>query len=358
MKRFGILLASFLLIMGKLWAIPENYDIYGVDEKTKQLISAACSDLMSEHLAYMSKLFTSPTNPSESELRYKEIIELKILDKAKQFGHFSHAKLSSVHYPTDKKIYVTLDLVNETDKYRIPKQIKTRAHADYPHKKEVNELFAIWYAYQDRQYDLIRKNQMDFGKLTCPVTHCIWGFNDKELKETLPKIKQAVAKHKADLIEIIKHSTHDQKRADAVFILAHDDNYIELASFLINYTDDSSEMVRNNVMRVLGAIAFKHELKQLDIQRILDALNYPYVSDRNKAAYVLLGIAKHNPATHSVIIHQAGDTLLQLLKLQQPNNHDFAYHILKEISKKSYGERDYLSWKNWLRTQRSLSAIS
>ena len=44
-------------------------------------------------------------------------------------------------------------------------------------------------------------------------------------------------------------------------------------------------------------------------------------------------------------------TLLAMLRLQQPNNHDFAYLILKAISGQSYGERDYSAWEAWLRAQ-------
>jgi hypothetical protein len=31
----------------------------------------------------------------------------------------------------------------------------------------------------------------------------------------------------------------------------------------------------------------------------------------------------------------------------QPNNHDFAYSILKAISGHGYGERDYAVWEKW-----------
>lgn len=355
MRKLGIVIIGFCLFIGKLSASPENFDIFGVEDKTKEQISSACSDMMTKYIAFSTKLFASSSKPSTQDLLYQEKLEQQIVSKAKQYGQFSHVHVSKIYYPIDKKTYATLDLVKINDTFRLPKQAKLKSNKTLKHSKEVNELFSLWKTYLDRKYDLMRSNQLDFGKSSCPVPHCIWGFDAQELKDTLPKLKKGVVKHKPELVEIIKHSSNDHKRGDAIFILAHDDNYKDLAKFLINFTDDPNDVVRNNVMRVLGAIATKYEVAQLDINRILTALNYPYVTDRNKAAFVLYGIAKHNPSTHQQIINQAGETLLKLLKLQQPNNHEFAYQILKEISKKTFDERDYDSWEKWVRSHQSSS---
>ncbi len=53
-----------------------------------------------------------------------------------------------------------------------------------------------------------------------------------------------------------------------------------------------------------------------------------------------------------MVATRAGATLLAMLRLQQPNNHDFAYSILKRISGQSFGERDYAAWEAWLSTVR------
>jgi len=37
-----------------------------------------------------------------------------------------------------------------------------------------------------------------------------------------------------------------------------------------------------------------------------------------------------------------------MLRLEQPNNHDYAYKILKAISGQELGERDYAAWESWL----------
>lgn len=178
--------------------------------------------------------------------------------------------------------------------------------------------------------------------------HCTWGFDKNDLKNILPKLQEGIKKHKHALFNVIKNSDDNQKRADAIFILANDTSDQELAHFLINYIDDSSDLVRNNAMRVLGAIVAKHKVSGLDVKKIFKALNYPYVTDRNKAAYILSELVKTDSNIHAKVIKHAGNTLIELLKLKQPNNHDFAYEILKEISHQHYGEYDYKSWSQWM----------
>jgi len=39
--------------------------------------------------------------------------------------------------------------------------------------------------------------------------------------------------------------------------------------------------------------------------------------------------------------------LLKLLRLRQANNHEPAYEILKELSGKAFGDRDYKDWESW-----------
>jgi hypothetical protein len=80
---------------------------------------------------------------------------------------------------------------------------------------------------------------------------------------------------------------------------------------------------------------------------ILDALVFPATTDRNKASAVLAGLTRREEHREA-IAGRAGPVLLEMLRLQQPNNHDFAYMILTTISGKDYGERDYARWEAWV----------
>jgi hypothetical protein len=352
MRKLTVLILGLVLLNGKLYASSDNFDIFGVDAKTQKKIYLSCSNLMDSYLKISKTMNSSLLN--EKDLIHRKKIERQIISKIKQIDDIDTVKISVIFYPTDKKSYATLDLVKKNEIYRIPTASKNHPKKYIEKSQGLKDLLDVWNEYNNRNVNLIRKNQIDLSKKSCPITHCTWGFDKKELEETLPKLQKGVAKYKNDLIDIIKYSLIDQEREEAIFILAHDDNYQEQAKLLINFTDDPNDFVRNNVMRVLGAIVTKHKVAHLDIKRIICALNYPYVTDRNKAAYVLLGIVRNESASHQIVIAQAGEILLKLLKLQQPNNHDFAYQILKEISKKNYSERDYKSWQEWLNSQRSV----
>jgi hypothetical protein len=80
---------------------------------------------------------------------------------------------------------------------------------------------------------------------------------------------------------------------------------------------------------------------------ILAALQFPSTTDRNKAGYVLVSLADR-PENRAPILRTVGSVLLDMLALQQPNNHDPAYQILRKLSGKDFGERDYSAWRAWL----------
>jgi len=82
------------------------------------------------------------------------------------------------------------------------------------------------------------------------------------------------------------------------------------------------------------------------VEDLIRALDFPDTTDRNKAAATLAMLAK-TPKYRDAIRADAVPTLLKLLRLKQPNNHDWAYAALKEVSGKTFGDRDYDAWENW-----------
>ncbi|WP_133131368.1 HEAT repeat domain-containing protein [Legionella yabuuchiae] len=354
MKKLGMFIFGLLLLSNKIFANPENFDIFGVDEKTRQKIYTCCSKMFEQYLNESKKMNHLITEPSEKDMVHRLKFEERIIARIKQIDDFSDVKLSVIYYPIEQKIFGTLDIVKASDVDRMPGKKKLVRTIKIVPGKETKNLFRIWKEYDEKNLKLIRENKLDLKKTSCPTTHCTWGFDEEGIKNILPKLQEGVAKNKQELLNLIKHSADENVRGDAIFILANDNHHQEIAEFLINFTDDPSDLVRNNVMRVLGAIAAKHKVDNLKIERIIQALNYPYVTDRNKAAYVLLGIIKSDPGTHTQVINQAGQTLIELLKLKQPNNHDFAYHILKELSHKNYDEHDYISWSKWIKDKQNI----
>lgn len=351
-RKYLCLLLSTILLFSKLNAAANNLDIYGVDPKTKNKMMACCEKNIHDYVALQQHLNLSQEHNSEQDLKRQLVIEQSLLKKINRLGNFTITKISTVYYPDDKTTFTTIDVVNTIDSYRLPISSK-RLIKKYIDKSEgLTHLFKIWEVYTQRNFKLMQSSNPDFKSNSCPVVHCIWGFDKKELQYDFPELKKGASKYRNQLMDIIEHSANNKDREQAVFILAHINNYQELAHFLMKFTNDPDDGVRNNTMRVLGAILAQHKVSGLDLDQILKALDYPYVTDRNKAGYILLNIVLKNKSSHQFVIKRSGDTLINLLKLYQPNNHDFAYRILKAISKKDYSERDYQSWQNWVDSEK------
>jgi len=103
-------------------------------------------------------------------------------------------------------------------------------------------------------------------------------------------------------------------------------------------------------MRVVVDIAFHHPELDVPIDPVLEALEHPSTLDRNKASAILDGLLERpdGDRLHRVIAKRAGATLIAMLRLKQPNNHGFAYAILKKVRGQDLGERDYDAWEAWL----------
>jgi len=261
-------------------------------------------------------------------------------DGVKSDYHFSYVNISPIMYQHDKTIHITIDVVEQKDKQRLayflPKP--TRTITDPEH------LIDNWLSYQKTAFDLIYKQKQFPTYKQCPAYHCIFGFEHPALQKFAHSFDDA-EKYKSTLIDIIRHEKDDEKRAAAVYVLAHIKNSGELVNSLLPAMHDSSALVRNNAMRVIAETLEKNKIN-IPINQVITALDFPNTTDRNKALLILYNIADRKDYAKYIATH-ATKTLINILKLQQPNNHDFSYNILKRISGKNYGERDYHAWTAW-----------
>ena len=134
--------------------------------------------------------------------------------------------------------------------------------------------------------------------------------------------------------------------------MGHFKNPREIISVLSSHVDDQNDGVRNNVMRVIGETVDRAKLKEIDITPFLNALDSPYTTDRNKALLVL-SAAVNTASSKKLALQKGGDKLLAILRLQQPNNHDTAYIILKKISGKDFGSTNVAAWEKWVASARA-----
>jgi hypothetical protein len=107
---------------------------------------------------------------------------------------------------------------------------------------------------------------------------------------------------------------------------------------------DADSGVRNNVMRVLGMTLYKMTQADFPIQTAIDTLDYPHISDRNKGLFILQALVLQ-PRYAKYVLQHAGPQLMDELRMSQKNVHDQSYDILKRISGRNFGERDYKAWE-------------
>ena len=259
---------------------------------------------------------------------------------------FAWGRVSRIIYFRQPKneTYVTIDVVEPADRAR-------RMPFDAPPTEDlpdVDGLAAAWDAYEAKGLELLRTHAMAPRRVECNAFHCLFGFDHPDLARYGTLFAERVPARRAELLRILHRAKDEDRRAAAAFLIAHLPDGNEVVAELLPALHDPSAVVRNNAMRVLQAIAHDHGEIAIPIEPALAALDYPETSDRNKALAIVDGLAERPESRAAIRAH--GRVLLALLALEQPNNHDYAYSILKKVSGQSFGERDYTTWEHWLAT--------
>ena len=271
----------------------------------------------------------------------------KVLGGIQAMGDFASVTLSPVLYYDRKSFfYVTVDVVEQRDKAR-------RLNFLAPPVKRFPDpdgLLEKWRQYEEAGRSLAEKGELKTEKVHCPAFHCVWGFQHPKLKKYEAVFNHMVPKDKEKLKAILREDERATYRADAAFLLAHISDANELVQSLLPMIRDSDAMVRNNVMRILSQVAEERTGVAIPIRPFLDALDFPDTTDRNKSLATLDALTGR-PENKGILLREAGPKLVRILRLLQPNNHDYAYGILKKISGKDFGERNYEAWGQWLDSQ-------
>ena len=282
--------------------------------------------------------------------QYEEFLKLKkeIQDDLHKKGNFSYIELSFITYfkPNPGR-YLTIDFVDTKDKEaRMPFFKKPTGSYSDP-----GGSLSLWEEYMNTAWKLIKSGDFEYQK-SCPVFHCTFGFEDLRLKKYGKQFDELAKLYEKELFVILEKDINPQHRANAAFLLAHTGDGEKLINKLKNSVFDPEKVVRNNVIRVLSGMSTNHKQFDYPLNEILTALNFPSTTDRNKASAVLVELSlKDN--NKKLIAQKVGGIIIRMLKLKQPNNHDFAYQILKNLSGKDYGSRNYKKWEEWLKVYTS-----
>jgi hypothetical protein len=334
------LLGIFLVLQSVALAQTAEFkglDLYGSSQITLEQVQQKFGDKITKYAESYAK----------KDYDTAESLHREIITGIRQMGQFAHVELSTIIYYTEPhSLYLTIDLVDEKDRAErmtfLPDPTKEFADPD--------GLFKMWEEYEKAGFELLSKGELKSTMPPCPALHCVFGFEHPSLKKYLEAFNNGAAKHKQMLIQIIREDKDPTHRAYAAFILAHSDDVNAVVHAMLPAIPDRHSAVRNNAMRVLAFIAERRKDVDIPLDPILKAINYPTTTDRNKSLYILSGLAD-NPKNKKEITQKAGPLLLKLLRLNQLNNHDPAYSVLKKISGKEFGERDYKAWEDWLKSE-------
>lgn len=328
-------------------------DVYGTDSRTAEKILKKVGPDLERRAQYIHSQSTgSITEDKNSEFEQAQLKQ-KVIEAIHQEGDFAFVQISPIIYQ-DLKMYITIDLIEKKDHKRLGyisdfNFKPTKKTIALKKDKQLNRLLQDWMTYEKIGFDLILKGQAPVIK-NRPPYHCIFGFDHPKLKRYRFVFEDGAYRQKEKLITILKTDPDEERRKTATFLLAHIKNGQDVIDLLTPFVSDPSSAVRNSAMRVLGETICIVNPTNFDIDPIIKALDFPTETDRNKALCIISFLA-NQPKYARYIAQHASAPLMVSLKMTQPNLHDNAYNILRQISGKSYDERDYASWEAWFAQQ-------
>jgi len=283
-------------------------------------------------------------------------LEVKLAEKVKTKFGFVTAEWSVVQYfePEDMAIHITLDVVEPQEAG------KRMPFLSNPIKqlRDPSGLIKHWIDYEQIAMELIESGQLEPESETCPAFHCPFGHKHVRLKKYEKIFVEGVKKHAADLNEILQYDKRPDFRAASAYLLAYQKDGKKLVSQMVSHIKDSDSTVRNNVLRVLGDVAEFHPDLIIPIKPVLEAFEFPRVSDRSKALYVAYLLSLNSQQSRDEILKAYVPTLLQIMASHQPDHRDLSHSILRKISSKDYPANDLQAWSNWFTRLPKNPAIS
>jgi len=326
-KAFAIFLMAISTI-GVAFAEDYGVTVFGTDIISKEEVVKNCKD----ELQTLKTLYDSDRDAYKTK---KVELESKLLT----LGDFAYANVRLFKsYTNDYDFIIDYVETKEANTRLNYRTINTK-HFDDP-----DGLIAKWQEYEELSYQLFKDGEIK--DYSCPVIHCLWSFNHPKLEPYLEAINKYAPKHKDELINILNTSESADQRASAAFLLAHAEmSNEELLQTLMPSIRDTESSVRNNSMRVIYYIARAFPDMKFNTSKIIDALDFPSFTDRNKALVILRSIPLDN--LNKEDSKRLADILIEILEKKDAHNYKNAHTVIKKWSQKNYGEDDIESWKKW-----------
>lgn len=346
--------ATFACIAGESAAqapqLPvESIDVYGSDALDSVAIR---TEFEADILRYVTAMnAVSAPNANFDEIG-KTLLEIrdKLRASLEERVPLAYFEISMIigSAPPPPHVNVTIDVVEKGDEARrMPfRAAPTRELAD------PGGLLAAWNELTSKFAERVvagRAPQVTAAQ--CPVLHCIVPFTDPEFAPFLERFSAGSREHEEALYTVAAESSNSAYRANALLVLAHTNDAERLLPVLGRAIYDPEAGVRNNAMRAMMFMAQTDPERDYPLDSLLAAFDFPVASDRNKAGYTLVALAK-SPRYRDRIRAEVVPAALRQLRLEQPINHGPAYELLKTLSGEAFGERDYEAWERWAAARR------
>lgn len=330
-----------------IWA--QGVDVYGLNLKESTLLLQKYELRISQIINQIHEGITQDPDHFLDTSQGEKLLKQRnaLLHEIKENNHFIYVDLETIYYQPDN-FFTTLEVIPAGKKERL-KFVTPKQPNHYPKTDDVMDQMQ---AYLTLSRSLFIKNQLRARHDECPVYHCTLGFKHPQLRGYLAVFNQAAAQDKQFIINTLKHDPNPERRANAAYLVGHFTDPHEIIRTLLPQVSDSDEGVRNNVIRVLSVTSMKSGIKNIDPAPFVYLLDSPFLVDRNKSLFLLANLASEK-STRNYLIEHAQTQLLRLYAMKQPNQQEFAYMILKEISGKDFGENQVVEWEKWFKHERA-----
>lgn len=272
-------------------------------------------------------------------------LEKRLADAIQKKYDLAFAQWSIVQHlePSNLAIYVTLDVVEKKDAgVRLNFTAAPKVSLADP-----GGLIAQWEEYQKIAMGLVEIGEIQLDAVDCEALHCPFGHKHPKLQKYEKIFLDGAKKHAVALSEVVVKESRPESRASAAFLLAYSKDGKRVVDGLLGGVADPEDIVRNNVMRVLGDIAEYHSEFLIPIKPVAAALNFPRVSDRSKAINVVYFLAMGSAQARQYLMENKLGTLVSLMGSIQPDHRLAAHAILRKLSGKNYAATDLQAWANW-----------
>jgi len=271
-----------------------------------------------------------------------------LIAEVKKKEGYLYVNLDTVYY-SKNDYYTTVEIIkpNQTERLKYITDKSSPRH--YPKIHDVIEKMDEYRALSDK---LWMENKIHPTHAACPVYHCTMGFDHPQLKPYLSLFNQAVAHEKQFILNTLNQDPNPERRGAAAYLIGHFKDPNDIISVLLPHVQDRDEVVRNNVIRVLSLTVLKSKITDIDPAPFVALLDSPISTDRNKSLFLLAELAQSKPVKTYLIQH-ADRQLLTILAMKQPNQQEFAYSIMKELSGQDFGEHNLQAWQAWVQNAKA-----